>query len=195
RHAYYEPAEALERGGSLVRIARRYEPIIEKLPSAVSELVPPRTGPRKDPRDVLTEWASPVQIAGNQASWLLEPQAPVPGHRIIEAERRPARTKPTLDKAPAGEAFLVRLRVEARSDLEYMMIEDPIPAGCEPIDDDDDRFQGPFDRYEVRDDKIVFFAARLARGSHEFSYRLRPVFPGSYGVLPALIEGMYEPAI
>ena len=66
----------------------------------------------------------------------------------------------------------MRLTLTAHNDLEYLAIEDPRPAGCEPVD----RLSGWFwqqslgGRREVRDDRTAFFVARLVEGEHVIEY-------------------------
>jgi len=81
------------------------------------------------------------------------------------------------------------------------MIEDPFPAGTEPIERDDlypleDRpvwFVGDYDRREVHDDHVSFFQDRFARGQHEYTYLLQVILPGTYQIMPARVGPMYQP--
>lgn len=87
---------------------------------------------------------------------------------------------------------LVRLTVEAKDRLRYMLLEDPLPAGAEVLDE---KNGGWWSSQMVRDEKMVFFQNQLATGSTSFYYVMRPQIPGRYHVLPAVIEGMYAPEV
>ncbi|MBI4582500.1 MAG: tetratricopeptide repeat protein [Planctomycetes bacterium] len=191
-YEYVTPAERLIPEGNLVKIARDYRASPPERPEIPQEEIPPPPGPEADgiPSD-----APPTAIAGQEAAWLLAKDPPPPGYRILDPKQRPAPPQRTVERLPSGEKMRVQLLVTARDDLSYVLIEDPLPAGCEVVNDSDERFTGTFDRKEVRDDKVVFFRSRLPKGTHEFSYLARAVFPGAYRALPALAGPMYQPEI
>ena len=112
----------------------------------------------------------------------------------------------------SGDEMLVKISVASSADYEYFMLEDPLPAGVEVIKDesgytiiDESNYRGQSeDRYsrrysaryaakEIRDEKVAFFATRIAAGRHEFTYLLRAQIPGDYHVMPALATLMYYP--
>jgi len=116
-----------------------------------------------------------------------------------------------------GETVEVRLTIVAPNDLYYVVVEDPIPAGCEAVDpslattsllapgpdltrDDEDRpwwggWWRWYSRSEFRDDKVVLFVDSLPAGTYTFSYVLRGVTPGTYGVLPTQASEFYFPEV
>ena len=53
----------------------------------------------------------------------------------------------------------------------------------------------PFDHRELRDDRVVYFATRLWKGSYSASYVARATTPGVFVRPPAHAEEMYNPAI
>ena len=56
------------------------------------------------------------------------------------------------------------------------------------------RWEGDLFPYvEWRDDRACLYLARLPRGAHSLTYRLRAETPGGFLALPARVEGMYEP--
>jgi hypothetical protein len=195
RHEHFTPADAVEEDGNLLRASRRWESFVPPRPMKSEPVSRPPLDPRRDPRDVLSAYAPPEAIAGSDAAWLSSDEAPQPGFRIIAAGKRPALEPPAVRWVQPGEKFRVVLTVTAREDLSYVQVEDPIPAGCEVVNDSDERFTGTFDRREVRDDKVVFFRSQLPKGAHALTYLLRPTFPGAYRALPALAACMYEPGI
>jgi uncharacterized protein YfaS (alpha-2-macroglobulin family) len=48
---------------------------------------------------------------------------------------------------------------------------------------------------ELRDDRVSLFVARLARGRHSVSYRLRAEIPGRFSALPTRASAMYAPEL
>lgn len=109
----------------------------------------------------------------------------------------------------SGDLIFVKLKVYAKDkDLNYFMLEDPLPAGCEVVKDDwtikvqDEKEFTGYDYYywrwwyadkDIRDDKMVFFATNLYNDEMEFSYILRAQIPGEYTINPTNAELMYYP--
>ncbi len=84
--------------------------------------------------------------------------------------------------------------------MEYIIIEDPIPAGAEVVETEDytnnyGYWRGCYARKEVRDEKIVYFITRLYSDSCIMQYTLRAESPGIYNVMPASAYNMYAPEI
>jgi len=48
---------------------------------------------------------------------------------------------------------------------------------------------------ELRDERVVFFVRRLARGKHSISYRMRAEIPGKFSALPTRASAMYAPEL
>ncbi|MFL5560094.1 MAG: hypothetical protein ACJ79K_01340, partial [Gemmatimonadaceae bacterium] len=75
----------------------------------------------------------------------------------------------------------------------------------ESEDSDDGRYWGygswesgwwsPFDYRELRDDRVVYFATQLWKGSYSASYVARATTPGVFVRPPAHAEEMYNPAV
>jgi alpha-2-macroglobulin len=88
------------------------------------------------------------------------------------------------------------------SPVKYLMVEDPIPAGTEFIQNNDsynildrpDTWGSWYTRQEFRDDRAVIFATEF-NGRHESFYLLKVVNPGSFGISPARVELMYQPDV
>ena len=103
----------------------------------------------------------------------------------------------------SGEYIRVNLTIDVPSDLEYIILEDPIPAGCEVVDEPQATPYYYWDYYwpywysqrEVRDEKVVYFMTYLRPGKNEVSYTLRAEVPGSYHVMPATAWNMYDDSI
>lgn len=111
----------------------------------------------------------------------------------------------------SGDEILVKVRVEAKEkDMQYFMLEDPIPAGCEVIKDDwaytieDEQDYSGWDYYwwrwwyadkDIRDNRVTFFATHLYGDTYEFTYIMRAQIPGKYNVIPATGMLMYYPDV
>jgi uncharacterized protein YfaS (alpha-2-macroglobulin family) len=110
------------------------------------------------------------------------------------------RETPFAGTAAPGDVLLVRIAAAGSADWRYLMIEDPLPAGTEPIADDElyeleKRPSGVWwnGRREFRDDRAVFFRDRLQDGRTDLHYLLRVTTPGAFTALPARITPMYVP--
>ena len=108
-------------------------------------------------------------------------------------------TVPAPDPTTAfrsGESILVRLTITSPRHYDYVVVEDPLPAGCEVAERGDlepwewDRWWSDMD---VRDEKVAVFARRLPAGASTIEYHLRPQIPGDYHVMPTQVYAMYNP--
>lgn len=111
------------------------------------------------------------------------------------------REMPFDGTARPGDLLLVRLAAAGSTDWRYLMLEDPIPAGTEPVENDSPyeleqrrSWQWGTSR-ELRDDRIVFFLDRFAAGRYDFSYMLKVTTPGVFSAMPAHISPMYVPDV
>jgi uncharacterized protein YfaS (alpha-2-macroglobulin family) len=128
--------------------------------------------------------------------------------------------KPTMRVAP-GDLVRVRLRVTAPADRQFVVLDDPLPAGLEAVDvslrtqgelpgvaaDQAGRegrrgyglwygdWWSPFDHREIRDDRVVFAANLLPAGTYYATYVARATTPGTFVRPPAHAEEMYNPAV
>jgi uncharacterized protein YfaS (alpha-2-macroglobulin family) len=71
------------------------------------------------------------------------------------------------------------------------------PAGCEPVQLQSGHTFGNdlWANVELRDDRVVFFAGHLGKGTHVLRYKLRAETPGRFHALPARGFAMYAPEI
>ncbi|MDW8327241.1 MAG: Ig-like domain-containing protein [Anaerolineales bacterium] len=122
---------------------------------------------------------------------------------------------PPVTEARAGDDIRVKVTLIAPNDLYYVVLEDPIPAGTEPVDtsllttsvvgqppelDPRDPFYYGwgwwwFSKTEIRDEKVVLFADYLPRGTYEYTYTLHASRPGEYQVLPTWARENYFPEV
>lgn len=122
--------------------------------------------------------------------------------------------------AKVGDVLQVKLSIVAPTDLYYVVVEDPLPAGAEAVDTSlktttqvgqapklsrirpGDPYGGYggwgwwwFSRTEMRDEKVVLFATRLPKGAYEYTYMMRAGLAGSYKVMPSTASEMYFPEV
>jgi uncharacterized protein YfaS (alpha-2-macroglobulin family) len=113
------------------------------------------------------------------------------------------REQPFTGTATAGDVLSVRLTVAGSSDWRYLMLDDPLPAGVEAIQDTTAYpMERPTDnawwygsRVEYRDARTVFFQETFERGRYEYSYLVKVIAPGQFRAIPAQISPMYVPGV
>lgn len=119
-----------------------------------------------------------------------------------------------IKKASVGNTIRVKLTIVAPQDLHYLVVEDPLPAGCEAIDmslktasvvgerpelvrlgEEEGWGWWCFSHTELRDEKAVLFATHLPKGTYEYTYLIRASIPGRFSVKPARAYLMYFPDV
>jgi len=145
------------------------------------------------------------------------------GRRYFAVDRRTfeAVGEP-IDAARIGDVVQVRLTLVADRALDYLVLEDPIPAGFEIVDTslkttsaaargpqleeagEDDPGNLPWwqrgwwsywAESQLKDDRAVLFASELPRGTYEYTYLIRAGLAGNFHVAPAHAEEMYFPEV
>lgn len=135
-----------------------------------------------------------------------------------------------------GDLVRVRLRITLAADRQFLVLDDPLPAGLEAIDlslrttglaagpgatgtgrvEGEEReaeaagdrwrygwyygrwdagWWSPFDHRELRDDRVIYAATFLWKGTYTASYLARATTPGTFVRAPAHAEEMYNPAV
>jgi uncharacterized protein YfaS (alpha-2-macroglobulin family) len=127
-------------------------------------------------------------------------------------------TKKYVTSAQVGDVLQVKLTIIAPTDLYYVVVEDPLPAGCEGVDlslkttsvvgeapelsnltaEQENRWLRGygwgwwwFSHSEMRDEKVALFASYLPRGTYEYTYLIRASLPGEFKVMPSVAYQMY----
>ncbi len=199
-----------------------------------SELL--RDGPN-EVRIVRTAGDAPLYFTASASFFsLAEPVTPA-GHELFVRRqyvrlvpRETLLAGPVFDRVPlvegepvtSGERIEVVVTLEAKNELEYLLIEDLKPAGFEAVqqksgqwmtarelrsdaierrlagalpepDDATGRSRGLYQ--ELRDRHVAFFLDRCPQGFWELRYELRAEAPGDFHALPVLGEAMYVPEI
>lgn len=126
------------------------------------------------------------------------------------------------DTAQVGDVIKVKLTLIAPTDLYYVVVEDPFPAGFEGVDlglkttsvvgerptlrnltaEEEGTWYRRygwgwwwFSNTEMRDEKVVLFARYLPRGTYEYTYLIRAGVPGQFRAMPATAYQMYFPEV
>jgi len=118
----------------------------------------------------------------------------------------------------AGDMVTVKLSITADDSRKWIALVDPIPAGFEVINPKlaaggQNLAQQPaagdawaqrrqvywnaitWDHQEMRDDRVLWFADDMRKGTYELAYQARATIDGTFRVMPATIEAMYFPEV
>ena len=111
------------------------------------------------------------------------------------------RATPFGGTARPGDLILVRLTAAGSTDWRYLVLDDPIPAGTEAVQEPElFELERPISwwngsRREYRDSRVVQFQESFERGRYEYHYLLKAVTPGVFRAMPAQIAPMYIPGV
>jgi len=127
-----------------------------------------------------------------------------------------------VSQAQVGDVIQVKLTIISPTDLHYVVVEDPLPAGFEGVDlslkttsvvgeppelrnltaEEESRWYHRhgwgwwwFSHSELRDEKVALFAQYLPRGTYEYTYLMRASVPGEFFTMPATAYEMYFPEV
>ncbi len=120
-----------------------------------------------------------------------------------------------ITEAQVGDVITVRVTMTLPQDIYYFVLEDPIPAGTEPIDTSlltTSQLNEPptikpqrdpywywgwwlFDHTEMRDEQVNLYADFLPRGTYVYTYQVRASFPGEYQTMPSHAYAFYFPEV
>ncbi len=127
----------------------------------------------------------------------------------VSRDYQPIKGRTGPDGWHVGDLVNVRVTVDVPDEMWYLIIEDPLPAGLEALNDALDTESGRvppadpgdwwrwygYERKELRDDRVTFFSTYMWPGKHTFDYAARAVTPGTFSVRPAEAYAMYRPEI
>lgn len=121
-----------------------------------------------------------------------------------------------VTQAQQGDLLLVRLTLVAPNALHYVMIEDPLPAGLEAVDQSleispqnlqipqeyswEDVFSRGwgwwyFEHTQLRDEKVLLSASYLPAGTYIYTYLARASTVGTFNVIPPTAQEFYFPEV
>ncbi|MDO8688752.1 MAG: alpha-2-macroglobulin family protein [Dehalococcoidia bacterium] len=138
----------------------------------------------------------------------------------VSREYLPATGGDNIATAAAGDLVQVRVTVAAPSDLHYVVVEDYLPAGLEPVDTSLKTtgqatqlllaqareslqpqktqrwfYSNPFEHVEMRDNRVALFATFLPKGISQYVYLARATTAGQFRVIPARASETYFPEV
>jgi uncharacterized protein YfaS (alpha-2-macroglobulin family) len=112
------------------------------------------------------------------------------------------REQPLRGPIQPGDVLTVRLVAAGSKDWRYLVLEDPLPAGVEAIQD---TTAYPLERpvtnwwwgskVEYRDNRTVFFQEAFEQGRYEFMYLVKAISSGEFNAVPAQMAPMYVPGV
>ncbi len=127
----------------------------------------------------------------------------------------PDQRQTPVTQAAQGDLLLARLTIVVPAALHYAVMDDPLPAGLEAIDQNletspqalapdlyeygDMWRQGwgwwYFNHVELRDERLVLSADYLPAGTYVYTYLVRASTPGEYRVIPPTAQEFYFPDV
>jgi hypothetical protein len=109
-----------------------------------------------------------------------------------------------------GDLVEVELVLDVPAESWYVLVEDPLPAGLEALNERlgttshtaaaneapaYDWEELGYNRKDVHDERVSFFITHLAPGRHVLRYLARAISAGDFAALPAQAYLMYEPDV
>jgi uncharacterized protein YfaS (alpha-2-macroglobulin family) len=114
--------------------------------------------------------------------------------RVKEGEDYRLKPLGSGDTVAVGDEIEVQLKVNTKSQFEYMHLRDPRGAGFEAETLRSGWKWDQLGRYEEpRDSLTNFFVSWLPHGEYILRYRVRPTTPGRYRIGAAVLQSMYSP--
>ncbi len=156
----------------------------------------------------------PILAAGNEIFVERKYERTYPIKTLLEGYESQSSPLTNGGEATTGDRIEAIVTIEAKNNLEYILIEDLKPAGFEAVAlqsgaplyarelrpsalDRQDRYTGrqQWIYQELRDRQIASFISQLPQGLWELRYELRAETPGDFSALPVIAEAMYVPEI
>ncbi len=178
------PMTALQRGENRLRLEREGSEGVLYLSARLGYFVPPEAAGQAQGLAIERRIyrLAPRQ---NRGAWRMEYQPLQPGEKL----------------APDDDVE-VRLTVDNKEDMNFVIIEDRLPAGFEVRETRTDTRFASYSSYwdwythqERHDERMAFFLDVLPAGRHEFRYVIYPELTGNVLALPAAVWPMYVPAL
>lgn len=119
-------------------------------------------------------------------------------------------------QARLGDIVRVKVTLVAPADLNFLVLEDYLPAGLEPIDaslkttplefrrqlyrEEFNAWQigrpySPFGHTDIRDNRVALFARFVPKGVYEYTYYAQATTPGEFNTIPATAYEQYFPEV
>ncbi len=137
------------------------------------------------------------------------------GFSVSRQYFNPADLKTPVTSAKQSDVVLVRLTVVVPDERQYVIVDDPLPAGLEAVDTSLNTSQQSlnpaeydwnklssegygwwyFDHIEIKDAKVLLTASYLPAGTYVYTYYARAVTPGSFHTIPPTVKELYFPEV
>lgn len=147
--------------------------------------------------------------------WAAEARPISRGITVSREYFRAADPNTPVTSAQVGDVISVRVTITLPQEIYYFVLEDPIPAGTEPVDtsllttsqlDQPPTIQPMyeprwywgwwlFDRSELRDEQLNLYADFLPRGTYVYTYQVRASVPGEFQTMPSHAYAFYFPEV
>jgi uncharacterized protein YfaS (alpha-2-macroglobulin family) len=125
--------------------------------------------------------------------------------RVVPAKQRDRivyQEQPFDGRVNPGDVLSVRITIAGSNDWRYLIVEDPLPAGVEAIQDTTAYAMERQDRWrwwwgsqtEYRDNRTVFFQEDF-NGRAEYVYLVKAISSGEFRAVPAQVAPMYVPDV
>jgi hypothetical protein len=105
----------------------------------------------------------------------------------------------------AGDLVAVTVELDTPNDRRYVAVDDPLPAGLEPVlldfettgshETDLSLTYTRFNHTEQRDDRVLLFADWMPAGTYRHTYLARATTRGSFFAPPTQVSEMYHPTV
>ena len=121
--------------------------------------------------------------------------------RVSDNGGKPSwKLEPLTGELRSGDLIVSKLKVQGAKGR-YLMVEDPIPAGCEQVANvsginlnySAGDWSSWYSDREFYDNRTTFFT-NYFDGDDSYQYALKVITPGEFRVAPARAEMMYAPA-
>jgi uncharacterized protein YfaS (alpha-2-macroglobulin family) len=141
--------------------------------------------------------------------YLAQEQIEPSGNITVTREYLDLASGEPITAALAGELVEVRLTVTLPERGSYLIVEDKVAGGLEPLNErlntsthvePADPYQDPiyywqdygYNHKEVYGNRVSFFITELDAGTHTYTYLARATHPGEFVALPAEVWAMYD---
>lgn len=178
-------------------------------PAVVLEI--PRSQLRAGANDLRLEHdgGNPLYYVISQRVYLAQAEIDAAGDiEVTRAYRDPA-TGDAVDVVAPGELVEVQLRVRMPEQASYIIVEDRLPGGLEPLNERLNTTshvasgQEPvyywreygYNYKEIRDDRVSFFITEFPAGERVFTYLARATHAGDFVALPVEVTAMYDATV
>jgi uncharacterized protein YfaS (alpha-2-macroglobulin family) len=118
-----------------------------------------------------------------------------------------------VTQAKLSDVVQVRLTLTVPEDVQYLAVEDMLPAGLEPLDTslkttsaaaqgaelqnagEEQPYWWYFTETAIHDNRVALFARDLPKGTYHYTYLARATSAGAFKTLPATAYQMYAPEV